>query len=76
MGRADAKGPDVTRPLLKIYPRESGWVAELWAIEEDDQRTETLLEIWAGHRRMQEAFDHAADVTRRFVEERKVVANG
>ena len=58
-------------PLVKIYERASGWVAELWAVSEDDagNRTEALLEIDGDHPRWLDAFERAGDALRRALQQ-------
>jgi len=60
----------MTSPLVKIYERASGWVAELWAVSEDNagNRTEALLEIDGDHPRWLDAFERAEEAVRRALE--------
>jgi len=57
-------------PLVKIYERPSGWVAELWAVSEDPDgnREEALVEIDCGHPRWLDAFERGGEALRRALE--------
>jgi len=57
-------------PMVKIYERASGWVAELWAVSDDgdDVREEALLEIYACHPRLLDAIERAESALRRAVD--------